>query len=44
MSLAIKGLTLILLNCLYLVFIHLKMELLMQFPASNDENSYIYEK
>ena len=26
-----------LMNCLFLFFIHLKLELLTQFPASNDE-------
>ena len=39
------GLTLVQLNCLF--FIHLKLELLTHFPASNDEkNIYhvIYEK
>ena len=38
-------LTLVLLNCFKLFFIHLKLELLTQFPASNDEkNITIYEK
>ena len=34
-------LTLVLLNCLYCIFRHLKLELLTQFPASNDEK-YLY--
>ena len=34
-------LTLVLLNCLKLFFIHFKLELLTQFPASNDEK-YFY--
>ena len=34
-------LTLVLLNCFKLFFIHLKQELLTQFPASNDEK-YFY--
>ena len=37
-------LTLLLLNCLFLFFIHLKLELLTQFPASNDENIFIFMK
>ena len=32
---------LVLLNCFKLFFIHLKLELLTQFPASNDEK-YVY--
>ena len=36
--------TLLLLNCLFLFFIHSKLELLKQFPASNDGKNYIYEK
>ena len=30
-------LTLVLLNCLFPFFVHLKLELLTQFPASKDE-------
>ena len=30
-------LTILMRNCLFLFFIHLKLELLTQFPASNDE-------
>ena len=37
-------LTLVLLNCLFLFFIHLKLELLTQFPASNDEKENIFMK
>ena len=33
-----KHLTLTLINYLFLFFIHLKLELLTQFPASNNEN------
>ena len=40
-NLAALGLILLLLNCLVLFFIHLKLELLTQFPASNDEK-YFY--
>ena len=29
----------VLLNCLLLFFIHLKLQLLRQFPSSNDENN-----
>ena len=36
-----EGLTLVLLNCLLLLVIHSKLELLMQFSASNDEK-YLY--
>ena len=36
-----RVLTLVLLNCFKLFFIHLKLELLTQFPASNDEK-YFY--
>ena len=36
-------LTVMLLNCLFLFFFHLKLELLTQFPASNDEK-YIGKK
>ena len=33
------------LNCLFLFFILIKLELLMQIPASNDKKKiYIYEK
>ena len=32
-----KGLTLVLLNCFNCIFRHFKLELLTQFPASNDE-------
>ena len=34
-------LTVVLLKCFLPLFIHLKLELLTQFPASNDEN-YLY--
>ena len=37
-------LTLVLLNCLFPFFIHLKLELLTQFPASNDEKYIFYER
>ena len=37
-------LTLVLLNCLFLFFIHLKLELLAQFPASNDEKHLHFMK
>ena len=33
-------LTLVLLNCFNCIFRHLKLELLTQFPASNDEKYY----
>ena len=33
-------LTLVLLDCFNCIFRHLKLELLTQFPASNDENYY----
>ena len=33
-------LTLVLLNCLFLFFIHLKLKLLKRFPASNDEKYF----
>ena len=33
-------LTLVLLNCLFIFFIHLKLESLTQFPALNDENMF----
>ena len=36
MSILDYGLTLLLLNCLFLFFIHLKMQLLKQFAASKD--------
>ena len=36
-----SDLTLVLLNCFKLFFIHLKLELLTQFPASKDEK-YFY--
>ena len=29
----------VLMNCLFLFFIHLKLELLTQFPATNDEKN-----
>ena len=35
-----KMLTLVLLNCFNCIFRHLKLELLTQFPASNDEKYY----
>ena len=35
-----KGLTLVLLNYFNCIFRHLKLELLTQFPASNDEKYY----
>ena len=38
---SIKVLTIVLRNCLFPVFIHLKLELLTQYPVSNDEN-YLY--
>ena len=31
-------------NCLFLFFIHLKLELLAQFPASNDEKYGFFRK
>ena len=34
------ALTLVLLNCFNCIFRHLKLELLTQFPASNDEKYY----
>ena len=34
-------LTLVLLNCFYCIFCHLKLELLTQFPATNDKK-YLY--
>ena len=37
-------LTLMVLRYLRLFFMHLKLELLTQFPAPNDENIYIYAK
>ena len=37
-------LTLVLLNCLNCIFRHLKLELLTQFPASNDENYFYFLK
>ena len=37
---AIMVLTLVLLNCFNCIFRHLKLELLTQFPASNDEKYY----
>ena len=36
----IQILTLVLLNCFNCIFRHLKLELQMQFPASNDEKYY----
>ena len=36
--------TLVLLNCLWVFFIQLKLELLMQFPASNDEKIILLMK
>ena len=39
-SLSIWFLTLVLLNCFNCIFRHLKLELLTQFPASNDEKYY----
>ena len=36
----IELLTLVLLNCFNCIFRHLKLELLTQFPASNDEKYY----
>ena len=36
-----EPLTLVLLNCLNCIFRHLKLELLTQFPASNEEK-YLY--
>ena len=33
-------LTIVLLNCFNRIFRHLKLELLTQFPASNDEKYY----
>ena len=38
----ISSFTLELLSCLYLFFIHLKLELLTQFPASNDEKNLLF--
>ena len=35
-------LTLVLLNCFNCIFHHLKLELLTQFPASNDEKYYYF--
>ena len=35
-------LTLVLLNCLFPFFFHLKLELLTQFPASNDEKILVF--
>ena len=37
-------LTLVLLNCYNCIFRHLKLELLTQFPASNDEKYRYYSK
>ena len=36
-NIADDGLTLVLLDCLFMFFRHFKLELLTQFPASNDE-------
>ena len=41
LSLAMMDLALLLLNCLFLVFIHLKLELLRQIAASNDEKHVV---
>ena len=41
LNLGLKGLTLVLLNCFFLFFIHLKLELLTQISASNDKK-YLY--
>ena len=37
-------LTLVLLNCLNFIFRHLKLELLTQFPAANDEKYFYFLK
>ena len=37
-------LTRVMLNCFNCIFRHLKMELLTQFPASNDEKYYYFLK
>ena len=37
-------LTLLLLKCLFLVFIDFKLDFLTQFPAANDEKNSIYKK
>ena len=36
------GLFLVLLNCFYCMFCHLKLEFLTQFPTSNEKNIFIY--
>ena len=43
-SMHIQYLTLVLLNCFNCIFRHLKLELLTQFPASNDEKYYYFWK
>ena len=43
-NLVIQILTLVLLNCFNCIFRHLKLELLTQFPASNDKKILLFMK